>query len=331
MRGLLVARARVRRNPFTETEPAVAAGILERLDSTDHEPWVAAFMEESDRHAEREEWLAAYGYARVARYPVPSSPLKRVAYDRSRELYLRAMAGASPPLERVAIPGAGPAYLRRPPTAVPVPIVACWGGIDAFKEERRTEAYLRQGWATLALDMPGTGESADVDANAYWDAVFDRIGSRSDLDARRVAIVGNSTGGYWAAKLAHTHRQRIAAAVDHGGPAHHAFTREWIARAERGEYPFEYADALARAFRFAPGAWADEAPRLSLLAQGVLDRPCAPLLLVDGEDDSVFPIADLQLVLSRGGPKWSRILPGGHMGNGDATGAIVAWLREWLT
>ena len=137
-----------------------------------------------------------------------------------------------------------------------------------------------------------------------------------------------AAGGYWAAWLAHVRRERIVAAVDHGGPAHHAFTREWIERAERGEYPFEYNESLALAFGLR--SWIDEAPSLSLLMQGVLDGPCAPLLAIDGEDDGVFPIADLHLVASRGAATWSRLLPGGHMGEGDASGTIVAWLRERL-
>ncbi len=297
-------------------------------------------MDEARRHETHGDWLAAYGYARVARYPSLTSAPKREAYARSRDLYLRATAGAHPPIERVAIPFAGrigegsavPAYLRRPAGSDRPPIVLTWGGIDAFKEERRADAYLAEGWATLAMDMPGTGEAplaGSTDAERLWDPVFAWVAARADLDARRVAIVGGSTGGYWAAKLAHTHRERIAGAVDHGGPIHHAFTAPWIARAEAGEYPFEYCESLAQAFGMS-GAdeWRRRAPQLSLLTLGVLDRPCAPLLLLHGESDTVFPIADLHLVLARGGHRWWRVFPGGHMGRGDTTGAITAWLRE---
>src|SRR6185369_9355483 len=101
------------------------------------------------------------------------------------------------------------------------PLVVQWGGIDSFKEERRAEPFLARGVASLAIDMPGVGESpvsGSPDAERLWDAIFDWIPGRLELDAARVAVYGASTGGYWAAKLAHTHRERIRCAVDHGGP-----------------------------------------------------------------------------------------------------------------
>jgi hypothetical protein len=131
--------------------------------------------------------------------------------------------------------------------------------------------------------------------------------------------------------VAHTHRERLRAAVNQGGPAHFAFTPEWIVKAQRGEYPFELAETLACAFGCSSGAeWLEYAPRLSLLRQGILDQPCAPLLCVNGVNDSVFPIADMHLLLEHGNPKSARFYPAGHMGGGHAQAAIVAWLREKL-
>jgi esterase FrsA len=67
--------------------------------------------------------------------------------------------------------------------------------------------------------------------------------------------------------------------------------------------------------------------------QGLLDRPCAPLLCVNGVSDSVFPIADHYLLLEHGDAKSARFFPGGHMGHGpgiDVTDTLVAWLSERL-
>ena len=83
-------------------------------------------------------------------------------------------------------------------------MVIIWGGIDAFKEERPTEPYLRAGIATLCIDMPGVADAplaGSEDGERLWDAVLDWIGQRPDLDSERVGIVGGSTGGYWATKL----------------------------------------------------------------------------------------------------------------------------------
>jgi hypothetical protein len=63
-----------------------------------------------------------------------------------------------------------------------------------------------------------------------------------------MAIQGSSTGGYWAAKLAHTRSDILSCAVNHGGCAHYAFTPEWIEKAQDGEYAYELAETLAYAF-----------------------------------------------------------------------------------
>lgn len=332
VRALLLERARARRNPFTHTDPTVAERIVRSLRSTEHEAWVSAFgraAEDSGRD------LDAYGYWRVARYPAPTSARKREAYRRSQEHYLRAVAATEPPLERAEIPFRGRlgegemvvGYLRRP-RAVRPPILVIWGGIDAFKEERRTDPYLVAGLATLAIDMPGTGDAplaGSTNAERMWDDVFAWIAGQADLDGRRIGVLGSSTGGYWAAKLSRTHRERIRCAVDHGGPVHAAFAADWIARAQVGEYPFELAETLAAAFGGSTyDDWVRIAPTLSLAALGVLDRPSAPLLAVHGESDTVFPAADARLLIDRGAT--GHITAGGHMGSGDVTGAIVDWL-----
>lgn len=207
-----------------------------------------------------------------------------------------------------------------------------WGGIDSFKEERRTEPYLDAGFATVAIDMPGTGDApivGSVDAERMWDGILDWIGGRGDLDERRVGLLGSSTGGYWAAKLARTHRERIRAAVDHGGPVHHAFSHEWIAKAQVGEYPFDLAETLAAAFGGSSyDDWIRIAPTLSLVEQGVLDRPSAPLLVIHGRHDTAFPLSDAQLLVEHGAE--GALLPGGHMGGGDAAGRILGWLTPHL-
>lgn len=359
VRQILLERARAGRNPFFHADPATVEQALNSLQSVEPRLWVETWSSLAEPHqaraaaAERagdaatagREYQLAYEYWRVARYPAPNSAPKHEAYRASQQLYLKTAHWFDPPLERVWIPfnGRGEegqyaiADLRKPShSSAPHPVVVHWGGIDSFKEERRSEPYLTAGIAALAVDMPGVGDApldGSTDAERLWDAIFDWIAGRDDLDASRIGIHGASTGGYWAAKLAHTHRDRIRAAVDHGGPAHYAFQADWIARAQTGEYPFELAETLASAF----GArsydeWVALAPSLSLLDQGVLDRPSAPMLLVNGVQDSVFPIQDMYLLLEHGDPKTARLFADdGHMGGRDAVSAvIVPWLAERL-
>ena len=352
----LLSRAKEMRNPFLHAVYEEVAPVIEHLNSVERERWAKAFSnlaapwEEKAAQAEAagdgaaamRNYLIAYDYYHVARYPAPNSPGKRQAYRKSQENYWKAARYFDPPVERVEMPFRGRpgegqvsvGLLRKPTGIEKPPVVIVWGGIDAFKEERPTEPYLRAGIATLCIDMPGVADAplaGSEDGERLWDGVFDWIDQRPDLDAGRVAVVGGSTGGYWATKVAHTHRERLRAAVNHGGPAHYAFTEEWILKAQRGEYPFELAETLACAFgRSSAEEWVEYSPRLSLLSQGVLTRPCAPLLCVNGLNDSVFPIADMHLLLEHGTPKAARFLPGGHMGGGGAQGVILLWLKEHL-
>lgn len=357
VRDLLLARARAARNPMDFAPLDEVQQIFEQLGTLEREAWADAFSVAAQPHfvaaraaegvgktdTARREYLAAFGLFRAARYPAPNSPGKKAAYRRSQEAYFKVAALSGTKVERVAMPYVGSqakgssiiGYLHRPARDGAVPIVVQWGGIDSFKEDRRPEPYLAAGLAVLAVDMPGVGDApipGSETGEELWNGIFDWIGTQPTLDARRIVVVGASTGGYWATKLAHTHRERIAAAVNHGGPAHFAFQREWIARAARGEYPFELAETLACAFGRATAAeWIDYAPRLSLLDQGVLDRPSAPLLCVNGVDDSVFPIEDMYLLLQHGSVKSARFFPGGHMGHGpDLFPSIVTWITQQL-
>ncbi len=352
----LLLRAKEMRNPFLHTIYEEVAPVIQDLKSVEREEWAEVFSalavpwEEKAARAEADgegsaamqNYLVAYDYYHVARYPAPNSPGKLKAYRKSQENYLKAARYFDPPVERVEMPFRGRAgegsasvgLLRKPKGVEKPPVVIIWGGIDAFKEERPTEPYLRAGMATLCIDMPGVADAplaGSEDGERLWDAVLDWMGQRTDLASDRVGIVGGSTGGYWATKVAHSHRERIRAAVNHGGPAHYAFTEDWIIKAQRGEYPFELAETLAYAFgRSSAEEWIEYSPRLSLLDQGVLAGRCAPLLCVNGINDSVFPIADMFLLLEHGDPKTARFFPGGHMGGGGAQPVILAWLKENL-
>jgi len=352
----LLARAKQNRNPFLYTVYDEVAPVIRGLKSVDREGWAKAFSELSPPHEDRaakaeaagdaqtakKEYLIAYDYNHVARYPAPNSPSKLAAYRKSQELFHKAARYFDPPVERVEMPFKGLAgessvsvgLLRKPLGVAKSPVVVLWGGIDAFKEERPSEPYLAAGLAPFAIDMPGVADAplaGSENAERLWDAVFDYIASRPDLDSNRVGIHGGSTGGYWATKVAHTHRHRLRGAVNQGGPAHFAFQKDWIVKAQQGEYPFELAETLACAFGRCTGEeWIEYATKLSLLEQGILDQPCAPLLCVNGVKDSVFPIADMYLLLEHGSPKSARFYAGGHMGGGNSQAVIVQWLKQQL-
>src|SRR5579862_4164904 len=220
---------RSRRGTFEYTDHEVVAGVFDKLTSLDKDAWAAAFSEvakpyeqraeeaeaKGEKKAAEDNYLKAYGYYRLGRYPATNSPGKKAAYQRSVDCYLKAARYFDPPLEKVDIPLKGGSakiigYYRRPKTAGRVPLLVAWGGIDGYKEDRRAGPFLERGIAVLALDNAGVGQApvkALQDGDRYFDSILEYAAARDDVDRSRIAIMGSSTGGYWAAKLAHTRHE----------------------------------------------------------------------------------------------------------------------------
>jgi hypothetical protein len=352
-------RAKMRIYPFTYARYEDVERVMTSLTSYDRDKWASAWSSAAlpyeekavkaekagDTQSAKENYLLAYQYYRLARFPTINSEGKRQAYRKSQEMLLKAAQYFEVPIERVEVPFIPQgnegnrivAYLRLPKTGKkPFPLLLSWGGIDGFKEEQSNDEVLEHGVATLAIDGPGVGDSplkGSENAERLFETVFDWIGTRREIDAKKVAVWGYSTGGYWAVKVAHIYKDRIACAVSQGGPVHYAFEPEWINQQERGEYAFEVFDTLAFAFgKSGYKEWVEYAPKLSLLKQGILDKPCAPLLLINGVHDSLFPIKDYYLLLEHGSPKCARFFEAGHMGFTRETNKIITdWIYEKLT
>jgi hypothetical protein len=355
MRGRLERR----QHPFDHLEPAAAARTIDALAGLDPECWSSAWGGLADEFvakaeavtgtpAEHEMWVQAYQASFVGRYPVPNHPLKVEQYARAREFFMRAGALEEPPVEAVELPFAGRPgegeklrfYVTKPAGADdgPLPVAMAWAGIDTWKEEMhlRIGALLRsRGFAVLLIDMPGVGESpvlASSDAERQWTPIFEWLRTRSDLDASRCAAIGGSFGGYWAMKLAYTHREYLRCAVNWGGGVHITFTPEWQQRSRNASsYLMDLMNARARIF--GGETFEDYIARcqeLSLLDQGVLDRPSAPLLLTNGRHDLQNSPDDIYLSLDHGDPKAVRVFDGGHMGEGPVVPTIVDWVSRQL-
>ena len=347
-------RVKMKIYPFTYASYNDVEQVMTSLTSYDRDTWAAAFSaiakpyEEKAAGAEKEgnaqnakeNYLRAYQYYRLARYPTINSEGKKEAYKKSKEMLFKASQYFEIPIQPVEIPFDGKngegkrviAYLRLPKTgAAPFPLLITWGGIDGFKEEQLNDPALQHGLATLAIDGPGVGDSplkGSEDAERLFGAVLDWVGKQRSFNTRRVGIWGYSTGGYWAVKVAHVYGDRIACAVSQGGPVHYAFELDWIHQQDRGEYPFEFFETISYAFGLSGyEEWVAYAPKLSLLKQGILDKPSAPLLLVNGIRDSVFPIKDYYLLLEHGSPKCARFYDAGHMGfTRDTFDTIMNWI-----
>jgi len=352
------ARLAARVHPMNNIAADEGSRLIETLEGLDAESWTRVWGGAADQvrdaatRAEREgrnqEAAALYSRASglyfMGRFPCPNHPAKERCAVAERETYLAAARFWKPPIERIAVPFAGRAgegrevigLLRRPPGVARPRVVVMWGGVDAWKEQMTvmSDAFLARGLATIAMDNAGTGESpvkGVVDADRQFVAMFDWAAAQADLDASRVGCLGRSFGGYWATRLAHLHPERIAGAVNWGGGAHYMYQRDWV---EASRFPDSYLMELVETRSRMLGASNDAEyieffERLSLLKQGILDRPCAPLLLVNGKEDKQCPIADVHLLIEHGSPKSVRLFPGGHMGITPQTlPTIVTWLAD---
>jgi pimeloyl-ACP methyl ester carboxylesterase len=344
-----------KRNTFRHAKREDVESVLANLSSKDPELWarewarVAQPYEEAAANLERagkleqarEAYVQAYAYYATGRYPTPYTPGKMACFHKSLEVYEKAGKYFVPPLERVEVASADgkiPIYVRISGNGRKHPMVINFGGIDSFKAEcyEYDEALQNTGMATCAVDMPGVGEcpiKASPGAESIFSAVVGYLEKRPDVDPGRIAIMGRSFGGYWAAKMAHVEAKRLRAAIVWGGGIHYFFQKDWLRESTNAEsYLMDHDIARCRLFGV-DSLEALEKPwsALSLKDQGWLDKPSCPMLIVNGKDDLQTPIADLYLLLEYGAPKYARVFPGGHMGQTPETfPTIVNWLKHEL-
>jgi pimeloyl-ACP methyl ester carboxylesterase len=341
-----------------------ARAVIEAVTSLERDAWAQAWSARADLHLEhaqaleerdpagaRDAYRRAWRLFNFARWPVENTPFKKYTYPRALAAFRNYGRLADPPLEMLRIPFENEVivgYLRVPPTRRAVPLVIGVSGLDSRKEDvmANADAYLARGLALAAFDMPGTGEAPvplAPAADRMFARVLDYFERRPEVDPRRIVFQSRSWSGYWAAKLAVTEHARLAGAVVHGGPVHYYFQPEWLAPSlDSLEYLYDYLPAKARLF----GVGTREellasAPAHSLLAQGIVGRPAAPLLLVNGAHDSQVPIADLELLRQHAanGSVRAWVNPeGGHMGRSRDWPAqrileevVLPWILETVS
>jgi len=140
------------------------------------------------------------------------------------------------------------------------------------------------------------------------------------VDKTRIGVDGQSFGAYWATKLAILEHARLKAVVAQSPPADATFQKDFLLNKTLGnrEYLFGLGPALMSIFEGAKTVddLATVFPKMSLVSQGLLGKPTAPMLIIAGALDTQVPISDAYLILSSGDvPKEAWINPqGGHLG-----------------
>jgi hypothetical protein len=337
-----IRRAEVGQYPLIGLDPADVKEAFESIHTSDKDEWAAAFMHVADRYFNEAksleksdptkanaDYIRAWRLYSFGRWPIPASPGKQRSYEKAIAAFLAHARFMDPPLEVVHIPFEGKevtAYLRLPKdTKGPVPLVIAVNGLDSRKEDLAESfgAILPFGVGYLAVDGPGTGQNpvqVSETADRVLSKVIDYAQSRPEIDKNRIAMHGVSWGAYWATKMSIIERTRLRGCSAQSPPVDKFFQKDFIVNSLLGnrEYLFDQIPALMSIMEgvHSLDEMEEFMPKLSLVREGLLGKPMAPMLVIAGVLDTQVPIDDEYLLLSKGDvPKDAWINPrGGHLG-----------------
>lgn len=337
-----IHRAQVGQYPLIGLDAGDVTEALASVHTRDKDEWAAAFMGVADRYMNEAkslektdptkanaDYIRAWRLYSFGRWPIPASPGKQRSYEKAIEAFLAHARFWDPPLEIVRIPFEGKeiiGYLRLPKnSSSPVPLVIAVNGLDSRKEDlsESFSAIPPFGIGYLAVDGPGTGQNpikVSDNADRMLSRVLDYVATRPEIDKNRVAMHGVSWGAYWATKMAIVERARLKGASAQSPPTDTFFQKDFLMNSLIGnrEYLFDQVPALMAIFDDVTtlDQMAVALPKMSLVKQGLLGKPMAPMLILAGVLDTQVPISDIYLLLDKGDvPKTAWINPqGGHLG-----------------
>ena len=337
-----IHRAEVGQYPLIGLDAGDVREAFNSIHTRDKDEWAAGFMGVADRYMNEAkslektdptkanaDYIRAWRLYSFGRWPIPASPGKQRSYEKALEAFRAHTKFWDPPMEIVRIPFEGKeiiGYLRLPKNATgPVPLVLAVNGLDSRKEDlsESFSAILPFGIGFLAVDGPGTGQNpikVSQNADRMLSRVLDYIATRPEIDKNRVAMHGVSWGAYWAAKMAIVERDRLRGASAQSPPTDRFFQKDFLMNSLIGnrEYLFDQVPALMAIFEnvHTLDEMAEAMPKMSLVKQGLLGKPMAPMLILAGVKDTQVPIDDIYLLMSQGDvPKTAWVNPqGGHLG-----------------
>ena len=263
------------------------------------------------------QYMRAGNYYYSAERFIPPGPEKLEMYRKALRCYQGAMARLHPDIERVEVPyenASLPAYFVKGRGQGRRPTVVLFDGMDNAKEMSVIFAGLdlsKRGINVLAIDGPGQSEPLRLrnihsrhDYEAAGIPAYDYVAARPEVDAKRVAVMGYSFGGYHAPRVA-AFDKRYAACVAFG--AMHWSIYEWVAgnKAALATDPRTSSTSIFQ-FRWVVGA-PDNATALEwakkFTLEGVAEKIECPFLVLHGENDRIVPLAEAKKLYERVGSK----------------------------
>ena len=139
-------------------------------------------------------------------------------------------------------------YARVPPHNGPAkfPTIIQIYGLDGYRTEftRKSTDHIKCNWASIAVEIPGTADCPALvndpeSPERLWSSILDWLEQQEWVDRKKIVVWGVSTGGYYALRIAHTHKDRLAAVICQGAGCHYMFDSEWLEMSSHLDYPFE--------------------------------------------------------------------------------------------
>lgn len=275
---------------------------------------------------------AAFAYHLAAALVFDDTRTIRTLRASASTIFARAMHQLRPAVQRRELRWRAsklPAFLAFPANASrPAPLVVLLNGSSTSKEETLLwgDAFLERGMAVLALDWPGSGESAlsvapTAECEDFTDGVFELAEAEPAIDARQIALLGFSLGGAIAARAAANDR-RIAAIVA-VTPPYDAST--WFSGAQPllKRHLATLAGGQERAMRLAAAFAVPE----------VLPRTRCPILVLGAGRDVIVPPHEAMRYCAAAGDRGTLLwYPDGSHGLYESllewTAEAALWLQE---
>jgi len=248
-------------------------------------------------------YLRAANYYYCGERMIEPGDKKLGMYKRSLHCAHEGLKRRYPNVEFVDVPYEGkslPAYFMKSPYAKgPAPTMVLFDGLDNCKEMSVLFAGLelaQRGYHTLAIDGPGQGEAlrlcnipARYDYEVAGTAAYNYVAGRNDVDAKRVAIMAYSAGGYYAPRAA-AFEPRYAACVAWG--PHYDYHAVWQKRWEVMKKDHNSVATSHFQLPWVLGVDGMEAAMEKLKKfslAGVADKIKCPMLICWGEEDKLTP------------------------------------------
>lgn len=261
------------------------------------------------------QYMRAANYYYSAERFIPPGEEKMAMYRKALRCYQAAMTRLHPDIERVEVPYERgqtlPAYFVKGRGLGKRPTVVLFDGMDNAKEMSVIFAgldFAKRGINTLAIDGPGQSEPLRLrniptrhDYEAAGIPAFDFVAARPDVDARRVAVMGYSFGGYHAPRIC-AFEKRYAACVCFG--AMHWDIHHWV----ESHAPADPRQTSASTFQF---RWVVGAPdnatalewSKKFTLEGVAEKVQCATLILHGENDRIVPVSEAKTLYEHIGAK----------------------------